>query len=231
MSIPEISAWTGNIYLGEKVVAKGNCWHWIITKNTILFVPFTEDLTDHWPNEFALTNTWVQLVQNQANVKVWYFNWSSYLSWANSNLFNFGDMHIWVWVKFNSFSWSQFRFSWIWSWDIFAWYQTRWSNWIWVGRNAVAWDTKYNIQLSSQNWYYISIDRISNSLNISVNASSIWSGTNSNNYITTWWYQIGNDWTWNYVNWYISNLIIENKWWSTDEETDYFNWNKWKYGL
>lgn len=229
MSIPEISAWTGNIYLWDKIVAEGNCWHWIITKNTILFVPFTEDLTDHWPNEFALTNTWVQLVQNQANVKVWYFNWSSYLSWANSSKIDFWDFHIWAWLKMSQINRNQFIFAWTSNWGMFFWYDT--VEWYWIGRNGIAWDSKTSYSFSTNTWYYLSVNREWSTLKLLLNWSVLNTYTNNINYKSNWSYRIWDDWTSKYVTWYISNLIIENKWWSTDEETDYFNWNKWKYGL
>lgn len=197
--------------------------------NTVLYVPMKDDLSDHSNNHFTLTNTGVSLVSNQADIDVWYFDGSSYLSWANDALFNFGDMHISTWINFNTTDGGQFIFAGISIWDIFFGEQL-WEVWIW--RNRVAWDNWPNAAyISLNNWHYISLDRTGTSITISVDLVNIISGTNNKTYTPSWWYRIGDDGYWNYVRWYMSDLIIENKWWTAQELSDYFNQTKSLYGI
>ena len=202
---------------------------WQPWANTLLYVPMKTDLTDHSNNHFTLTNTGVSLVSNQADIDVWYFNGSSYLSWANSSLFNFGDIHIWVWVKMAAIAHDQMIFAWVSNWNFFFGYGM--GNYWGIGRNGIAWDGYYSYALNTGTWYYVTLDRSWNSLNISVNTSTVWTWTNNKTYTTSWWYQIGNDGTGTLINWYMSNLIIENKAWTAQEREDYYNQTKANYWI
>lgn len=204
---------------------------WKPWANTLLYLPMTEDFNDHSQNHFTLTNSWVALEQNQANIPVWNFNGSAYLSWANSSLFNFGDFHLGVWVKLSQIKQSQFIFAGIGSWNIFFWYRTYSGDKIGIWRNTVARDSTAQYSLNTGWWYYISYDRNWTNLSISVNSNVIGTLTNNISYNTSWWYQIGNDGYWYNIYWYMSELILESKARTAQEILDYYNQTKSNYWL
>ena len=205
---------------------------WKPWANTILYVPMENNLLDHSSNHFTLTNSWVALAQNQANIPVWNFNGSAYLSWANRPLFNFRDFHLWCWLKLATIAESQFVFGGASSWDAFFGYQTfGGNNRLGVGRNGVAWDSVASITLNANEWYYICYDRQWSTFTISCNWTTIWTSTNSNNYVTSWWFRIGDDWEWYNIYWYMSEFILENKARTTEERSEYYNLTKWNYWL
>ncbi len=191
--------------------------------NTILYVPMKDDLIDHSNNHLTLTNSWVSLASNEATIDVWYFNGSSDINWADNISFGSWDFHVWVWLKMTSTINSQFCFAWTARWNVFMWYQTIWWNKLWIGRNDVAWDSIFRQTLSTNTRYYVSFDRASSDFTISLNTSPLGTLTNGYSYDTSWWYKIWNDGNWNYINWYMSNFIIEDKAWSAQEITDYYN--------
>ena len=206
----------------------GGGW-WQPWANTVLYVPLKLDLLDHWPNSITLNNTGVSLVPSQASIDVWYFDGNSFLSgWALSS---FWDFHVSVWVKLSSTNLSQFVFAWLNSGDIFLGYQTYWWNKIWIGRNGIAWDNTTSYTLSMNTWYLLSFDRQWSSLTFSVNTNVIWTHSNSRSYPTAWWFEIGNDGAWNTITWYMSDVIIESVWWTTQENLEYYNLTKSNYWL
>jgi len=205
---------------------------WQPGENTLLYLPMTEDFIDHWPNSLSLTNRWVSLVQNQANVGVWYFNGSSDILWAYSSLFSFGNFHLGAWVKYSQINVSQFIFAWVSNSDLFIWYLTYWGdNRIWIGRNGIAWDSVVQHTLSTDTWYYISYDRNWSTLTISLNWTSLWAVSSTISYGVSWQYNIGNDGTGFYTNWYMSDIIFEKVAWGDTEITNYYNLTKSNYWL
>ena len=202
-------------------------WWWQPWVNTLLYVPMKTDLTDHWPNQLTLTNSWVSLVSSQANIDVWFFDGSSYISWT-SNLALSWDFHIGVWLKYDTIT-INFILAWISHWGIFYGYDALYG--YWVGRNMVAWDTSTSYTFNADTWYYLSVDRQWTTLALSVNWAEVYSATNSNSYNTSWWFQIWNDWTWQFVDWWMSDLIVESAWWTATENTNYYNLTKANYWI
>lgn len=124
MSIPEVSAWTGNVFLGEKIVAVGNCWKvwsWIYHNATLWIISLSND----WSNWITIAdkNLWATQVWNewdtlsQANCWNFYQWWNCYwfpFTWTTSTSSSTVSAS-WYWPN-NYYSNSTFRTV-VWAWD------------------------------------------------------------------------------------------------------------------
>ena len=204
---------------------KAGWWGWQPWANTLLYVPMKSDLTDHWPNQYTLTNNGVTLVQNQANIDVGYFDGSSDITCPSSPTFT--DFHVWFWMKIQQVT-NQI-FVWQTNWDIF--FATQSGMWIWIWRKWVAWDSRVNYTFDGNTWYYVSFDKQWNNFTISLNNSNILTTTNSRSYSLSWWFVIWSQWGNPYVLGYISDFIMESAAWSAQEKSDYYDLTKSNYWI
>lgn len=198
---------------------------WQPWANTLLYVPMKDDLTDHWPSQFSLTNNWVSLVSTEADIDVWYFDNSSNIKC--SSVISFTDFHVWFRAKLQQAS-NQI-FAWWNNWNMFLANQS--GMWIWIGRNGVAWDSNANYTFNSNNWYYICYDKTWTSFTITINNSVVLSVSNNKSYSLNWFVIWSDNWENIYTYWYLSNLIMESVAWSAQEISDYYDQTKSLYGI
>lgn len=207
-----------------------------VTPNTVVYFPFKEDLLDHsltphnptWSLSVAITTlNWL----NCARFQRWY------LEINNVNPFN-SDFTISIWRKqdwtsgsrpyvyisewigstnryYAFWEWSSsYRLnSWFYSNDmiIYTSYTSNWENFIFTfNASTRQWILyKNNVQIWSRTY--------SSWINVSTNSLKIWTDS-----------PLPSD-TLAHFNWYLSDVIIENKVWTQDERNVYFTKSKSKY--
>lgn len=207
---------------------------WKPWSNTVAYYPLTSTTTgnDQSGNNNNLTNSWVTFWTYHW-VNCWYFNGSWYLEkswslWTWSSAFTVSSWFYWDWTIISgkgkvifatgSPSWSYIFAMWmIPAWNIMVWW---WSN-----------DRDTNVTLSANTWYHCVMAQSWWTITVYLNWTSIytWSVSfNISSHKTCIWRQA--NWT-DYFYWNISEVIIENKSWSSAEVSDYYNWTKWRYWL
>ena len=250
-SIPsEFYVWTtlaDEVYIGDVLVWGGNSW-WTPWANTVAYIPLRDDLLDHWPNQYTLTNSWwVTIVNDKANIWVWYFNWSSRL--LNTSISSW--LPLWAtaktiscYVRFNYVSSTQSQeMVWFWrcwwgssdsankSFFLFRDKSKRLAFTTWWSSN----DKPTNVTIVDNTWYHLLATDDGTTYKIYVNWVLNTSGTLTPNTTGTaivigWTIDTRSQYE-DYVYWYISDVIIENKAWSSQEIQDYYNLTKWNYWL
>lgn len=234
-----------NIYIRtQKVRPIG----WTPWANTVAYIPLKDDLLDHWPNQYTLTNSWglVTIVNDKANIGVWYFNGGARL--LNTSISSW--LPLWTtaktiscYVRFNYIGSTQAQnIVWFWRW----WWGTDSANksfflyrdsskklafTTWWGVN----DHHTSITTSDDTWYNLLATYDGTDYKVYVNWVLNISGTITPNTdgttIVIGWTSDSRSWYENYVTWYISEIIIENQSWTADQITAYYNQTKWNYGL
>lgn len=220
MSIPKTSAWSWNIYLGSNLIAEGGCGRWKPWANTIAYYPLKIDANDYSWNGNHITN------YNFTFDNDWYanFNWNQ--KWSVPNITWYKTISLWC----NATSFNFMVFSW---WSDYQYYpqiqSTRTSQWNWSSSgnyDANFWKTlntwERHLFTLSQDWWYVNLyldwelydTRSLSAFNRAI--KNIWRWEYRNRY---------------YMNWKLSNVIIENKARTAQEIRDYYNQTKSNYWL
>ena len=210
----------------------GGEWHWTPWSNTIAYYPLTSvtttsDMKWSW-TAYNLTKNWTVTFWTNAGVDCASFNSSglyntsfSQLQWTSARTYNFWaydnkdsdtwqGLYIYQWTsstnkmvliaRTNTYFISQYGSSW-------NFWNTNWKSW---NNHTITYDgTKFEWLInwvSKWTWAY--------TINTQWSELSIWKN-------------VGNTW-WSFV-WYISNVIVENKVWTSDEITKYYNSTKANY--
>ena len=212
---------------------------WQPWANTIAYYPLTADTNDHSWNNRNLTNSWVTFVNNiwWATVPVWYYNWSS-------NTSRSWDVQLSAWYTISW--WSKVNSS------SNVWIMLDLRNEVQQGQGVNLWrcyqnnisffqqkssssEESYTESLTS-NWTYWCITRTGSVWSIykNWNTTPVKQATLSNQINTS----NSKLWVWcrhqtltDNLNWYISEMIIENKVRTAQEISDYYNQTKWNYWL
>lgn len=208
-----------NAYIGEV---------WTPTSNTLLYLPMQTDLLDK-VGTYTVTNTSVTLT-TLSGVKCWYFNGSARLdttapSFANKN-------H-----------------------TISIWYKDNWSpnNYPIISSNTPAITTWECFRYSSStNLQYVVFSSSSSITNISPVTKSNWNnivfswwniyvnwtlmGTTNPTYVTwynftVWWHAVWWSSWFQYITWYMSEVIIEDSVRTSEQAAAYYNQTKSKFWL
>lgn len=209
---------------------------WKPNANTIAYYPFETDTNDYSWNSRNLTNSWVTFVNNigWATIPVWYWDgWDrAYRTWdyqlsswytisvyqksaVNNTSFMFdmrnnNEYGQWVYLVNE---WWYFKTRQQKSYNTEEEYvRTRDSNrnyWVLTWTGSV-WTVYFN-------WTQVKQASIANSIN-----TTNWT-------VLSLWTRFS--WTTGPFTWYLSEMIIENRAWSADEITAYYNLNKSNYGL
>ena len=224
---------------------------WQPWANTVAYRPLTEDVNDY-SNSHNWTNHGVTFSSWQAIQDVGYFNGSSYISVPNSTDF--------FWSKVFTISfWKKSTGIWSIAWDIVdkwndnqancvctrLWYRSDIRGlYTFITRDNSAsytWIDILNSWLLDGNWHNV-VSTFDNGVStVYIDNTQVWYVDNSSHTFdfasNTSPLFIGVDITsWGGVNeyyyiWYLSNVIIENKAWTSTEKWDYFNLTKWNYWL
>lgn len=233
------------IYVWENLVRPV----WKPWSNTIMYLPLEKDWNDYSGNNHNLTwswtpaytiSWWTKQVTSFNGSTLWMIN---SLSWSYTNYtFNvrakptsYSNAHL-LWNA-NASSWQDniyltwchtsypiwwnhdFGFQYrVWSWSYTVLYWT-------ANRTLNAW---YNFcVIGSSSWvtWYVNGTQI-----FTTSASSAIKLVSWQNDI--WWFYRIDQWTkWDYFNWYMSEFIFENKTWTAQEISEYYNDTKSKYWL
>ena len=208
-------------------------WWWQPWANTVCYFPLDTDFED--------TVTWTALTwYNSATIwTLWTVSCldltssNSYLDWTISTLPQWGQARTnMFWVYYPSY-WNYPAY-WYWSWVntqgdwVFKMDQSEWPVWSQYWKALICWAGT----VSTWQWYHIAI---------TVNGS-----TEQKMYIN-WVYKVSTAWSvntnwttlylgkapWgnNYLNWYLSKFIIEDKVRTAQEISDYFDLTKWDYWI
>lgn len=222
----------------ENEVQKIYLWDpwWIPWENTVAYYPLETDGNDYTWN-YNLTNSsttfttisWVKCADFTSNVYLYSTN-IPLPSWSSARTFSY-------WF-YNSSVVNDTYFLAYWShanWCFFA-PRTSWTVYSFMGYNR-----DFNTSTTVQTWkwqlqtitydgttvkYYLDWNLIWNS-NQSLSTTAIWSTWK----FTVWCRLNSSTNPWNYINWYMSNLIVEDKVWTATEITDYYNLTKSDYGI
>ena len=238
MSIPVKSAWTGNLYLWDKIVAKWKCWEFFPDENTLLYLKMENDANDYSWNDRHWTNSWV-VFWTYDWVKCWYFNWTAKIKFPW--LWNLSQMSMIIREKTTNSLWTlsvlfmlspssnnkDIAIQWnSWTITLSRRYWPSWSEW------------SYNIQDWSANdwrWHCImwTYD-ISAWADLYVDWVHIWHDdtytlvSSDTNYNSIWWHVNSTDSAFRYY-WYLSSAIIENRVLTFKQYLDYYNLTKSNY--
>lgn len=209
--------------------------------NTVLYVPMDTDLLDHWPNNISLTNTNVT-ISNVGWVDAGlfptidaYYN----LSVDLSSYISSGDFTVLVWVNalelptwsnptpFTSIRWG------------FATSPYRWTSmtlstgWFVIG--VEWWQVQSSIIPTLNTWCLICWVYKTNEWILYINwnqeATSSWTLSYGFQNFGIWMDWGDDEWKRRHRRWYMSNFIIENKVWTSQEIQDYYDQTKWDYWI
>ena len=214
---------------------------WKPSSSTLLYLPFTEDLNDYsWNNNNPTSSTnasittlnWVKCcylnIWRIVLPDIWsVFNSTFTVSWyinITGTVNNWYDMILWAWW---GGSYNAFGFSWyykpgrndFWAW-FYAWAEAKidTTGYSWWWRNFTAtFDANKKLTLY-QNWVEVA-SATASTPHISNNTLYVWVNT-----------EVPNNSSW-YSYCYLWNIILENRAWSADEISTYYNWTKANYGL
>ena len=202
---------------------------WSPWVNTIVYYPLDIDFTDNSWNGYNLT--WY----NSAVIGT--LNWlsclnltasNSYLSWLVSWLpQGWADRINMFWVNWTT----------IWWFPPYQYWQGSWYQWdVIYKNNSINWsqywlDCSSGVRAVAGNWYYIAVTIRDGSQQIYINGELKWTSsvTVATNGTTLYlWHCV---WDNTYLNWYLSNFIIEDRIWTGQEIADYYNQTKSLYGI
>ena len=208
--------------------------------NTIAYYPLNSSTTvnDMSGNGYTLTNDWTSFWTYgwvdcayfpSRNTKILYRDLP--MTWNNPftvNLYaygtGYGGSQMWFFFMFGDLgsSWRNLGFWFEYSWPV--WVLSTWWN------TKRFWEVHYNewkmVTVTNNNWsvkIYLNWDKSLDdtlSFNIASEHFTIWST-----------YRWNNSWNYQAFKWYLSEFIIENRVWTQDEITRYYNKTKWTYGL
>lgn len=217
-----------NAYIGEYRVP----W-----ANTVAYYPLNSTTTVNdmkgSGTVYNLTNSWATF---------WIYDWAdcANLNWSSYMLSNVWDIsqyshtiNFWVYVKWDGF------INMYWEWnpnykggaELIQYYQSKF-------RYSYWYDDLDSINTYPTNWWHnicVQFDKSNSSQIIYVDGVLQWSRTttythtlyNTNNF-TFWKNTVYSE---EYLNWHISEYILENKLWSSNEISTYYNLTKSNYGL
>ena len=213
------------------MVYKKKKW-WKPWANTVLYLPFENDLLDYSPNHYTMTQTWTI-----TKATIWYY-FSQPSSWESKIASSYTTAQaVWsypftanVWCKKDTTSWSQH--GWIW-WNSV--YNSSWTNTIYNSSQVrIEWDAPWAI---SSSWYSIDnadewtnfwivekADQILFYQNWVLKATRNQSRPLSN---LSLWLLLYADGTWVWQTY--SRFIVEKWEWSADDFLNYYNQTKENY--
>ncbi len=218
---------------------------WQPWANTVLYCPLKDDILDHsWNHTMTMTTSTYWTVAKDST-GFYYFNW-----WYISSEAYFWPITAWTlstWVKKSSSkSWWDNRFTWSVSthykgsspfhcWLAFNFGGYSWQNWTfnagatsWTTSQNVTWPTMWSWELWTmtydntvwakfyRNWTYENSFSNTNNLRNDSLPTFIWAT---------------NPYTDQYLDWYLSDVIIEDKARTAQEIADYYNLTKWNYWI
>ena len=204
---------------------------WKPWSNTLAYYPLETDTNDYSGNSNNLTNNWI-IFSTYDNVKCWYFNKSAYAqkSWS---LFTWNPTFtVSEWIKTNGSS------NWQNTWFIGeTWSNNSFSIWLyWNTRQVYVWgwsnDKATWKYIADSIWHNITFTYSGGSGIVYIDGVSVYTWTWSPNIIS--WYTMlwnNNDLWVDYLYWYLSQVIIEDKVRTADEVVKYYNSTKSTYGL
>jgi len=227
------------IFVGDTPISKVFLWDtqvrpsgWKPWANTIAYYPLTSTTqwTDQSWNWFDLTNWWWVSFGMYGWVDCWYFTGKNCLKTSSWNIIN-------NWQT--TFTWlSRMYFIDGGSWNPRLFTNTSQSDGLLVLQNdqgkISVWSSGWNTWLTYQTWwwhlYAISWDYLAWTFTgyVDINSTSwTWSGRNYGSWLCVWWTNSISD----IFNWYMSEVIFENKIRTTQELADYYNQTRANYWI
>ena len=220
-----------NAYIGEV---------WTPGSNTLLYLPFTDDLNDHSSNQTS-TKGWTVSIATLDWVKCANFN-SGYLTFPSKKWFGTNStFSLWVKNPSNPQESSIFCTSWVaWGWTeyVFNWRINNspqsitlwtygwwtWNPWVSVNYSVPSWWTNIvatmewlvaKLYINWQLWWQVKMYYN----NVTAGTLYIWNNTDEPT-VSKWWLKA-----------YLSELIIENTVWDATKVAHYYDITKWNYWI
>lgn len=218
-------------------LAKEESW-WKPWANTVVYYPLDTDFNDYSWN-------WKNLTWRNWAV-IWTLNWVRCLDLTATNSSLYG-------VVSNLPQWNQDRTNMFYvQWRAFGTYVVYhyWTSWNYHQEDTVWTNDAFSSKCISWSSYWYGVDSPSNygQINQRMHIAITTSGSSDQKMYINWqyvanWNETGlntqwvNLWlwglyNWNYpLNWYLSKFIIEDRVWTDQEISDYYNQTKWDYWL
>lgn len=225
-----------NIYIGDFT-------GWQPWANTIAFWKLEWDFKDYSWNNRDLTNNWVTFTSWWPSQVAVFTNSSTYAYYQNHSLFNISYPYTFnTWVKASSIWSAEYVFIGVQDWDNYAAHDKEvwFKNYSYVYSYVWSWyisKLQPSTTVSTNTWYNIIYTFDGSNQKIYINWTLAWSlsTSSSSTTYTNARLMLSKNWTTDSgvypFSWNLSHVIVENKAWSVDEVTDYFNLTKWKYWL
>jgi hypothetical protein len=242
-----------HIYVWENLVRPV----WKPWNNTIFYYPLETNINDYsWNNRNWTIQVWsLSYTTSWWTKNVAQFNWNTIFSIPNI-AWTYSTYTFNVWCKPTSTNtWQEF-FSNIWTGNT----NNVYSNFNWTAYELGWWKRDFAFQYRPNGWsntYQNLYWTVNRDINTWYNVCIIWNSSwvkiylnwtqivswNTNwtivlNNHTNWqwwthiWWRYDNNWQYkNYLHWYLSEFIFENKTWSATEVSDYYNNSKFLYWL
>ena len=199
---------------------------WQPWANTVLYLPLKTDLLDHWPNNITMTadgitldSAWANfsttglMTWNSPSAITWDFTFSSRINpisaWDGCNIICIWEYYPYYGYRYGAnLGWKLgFTLMRVIDWNDGS---TLFSTLYWARHNLMlvrSWTTNTMYVDGVQFWTYY------------------WSSTPTETNIFVGW-----TWIW-FIEWHVNDIIIENKAWSLDERSNYYNLTKWNYWI
>ena len=208
---------------------------WKPNANTIAYYPLTSSTTT------SDIKWWYNLTVWHSSPTFWTYQWvdCAKFNGSNNDLYN-NSLNPWAYG--HQFTISLYAYFWWWSTAILIWnvYKTG-SNYynfsLWKNPNAsyinMEWVNFWTISTNSWWWHNLVVTCNERAVTTYVN----WVQQNTG----TLWLSLSNNWVWRlwvtedgwnyyyYFNGWLSNVIVENKIWTSTEVSNYYNQTKWLY--
>lgn len=228
--------WVDKIYIGNHEVTEVYLWYTKIRPDDMpsdfkVYLPLQDDFADHWADNIPT---------NAYSVWLTTLDWVKCAWFGDETIGSFISMNIWNRCVGNpDFTISLWAYL-LWHWEdtlVFFW-DINWtaSAWLWIDDPSfdlcVGWwdndrDTGFMPQLNQ--WYHIVLTHNNGTAKVYVDWNLIYTGSVNYN-ITQDWTTIGRA-LWNrwYVDWYMNDVIIDNKTWTASQVSAYYNSTVWEH--
>ena len=229
------------IYIWQTQVRPSGWW-WHPWANTVAYYPLdsTNTVNDLSWNNYTLTTS-------HTNPTFWTYQWVDCASFNGSNT-ELKTVSVNPWTYWSSFTVS----CWVYgtaTWDRVpicnVYYNSTWlnrqirahSSWSSIFEfNGTSWtNTSFWISANAQAWHNLLFTANGNNITTYVDGAQVATGTNTkwnNNWTFTIWcgWDEADGYFW-WFNWWLSNVIVENKVWTVDEVSEYYNQTKANYWI
>lgn len=206
---------------------------WQPWANTLVYLPFTEDLLDHSWNWVTFTQWWTNL-----SIVNWVADFDGGYLYKNASYWLSSlpaTVSIWIYPTQLSSTWETsiinshiYQGGYNWWWSIL-------NNNRQISLECLPWNTIFTSSIDLNKWHYLTYVLKSSGSDLYLNGQKIgttnsWLALRDRLAIGTAWWTSSDFWV-HLFNWKMSQIIIEDKSRTAQEIADYYNLTKWDYWI